>query len=357
MKKHKPIKIFTFPSHITKQRTTGVDFARIIQPAKYLAKHPDFLVTEFNINKKTDWLWVAKNVDIIFFNYLHNPWGYAAMGAMARKHGVKLVLDLDDSLWDIATDNPAYKVFHSGSEALMNFTCICNDVDYITTTNYYLRNVIHHNTQKYHDRIKLLPNYVDFDLYNHISPFKNNYQITLLHYGSTTHFYDLASEEFEKGIDMIFKEYPNVVLKTVGALIGEYKKKWGQRYFNDFGHEDIYEWIKGRFRQFMDEADILVIPLKDNVYNRCKSDIKFLEASTAKKAGVWQKIRQYEYIPEECGLLANTAQEWHDQIKKLIDNVKLRKQIGENAYKMVKDCSTIQGNINYYIDFFKSVVE
>ena len=93
--------------------------------------------------------------------------------------------------------------------------------------------------------------------------------------------------------------YPNVVFKTVGALIQDYKMKWGMRYFNSYGHEDIYQWIKGRFREFMDEATFLVVPLIDNVYNRCKSNIKFLEVSSAKKVGVWQKIHQYEEVIDD----------------------------------------------------------
>jgi len=327
---------------------------------KELAKHPDFKVEIYDFRNTTmDWLSVAENNDIIFFNYLHNPWGYAAMGAMARKNGVKLVLDLDDSLWDIATDNPAYKVFHYKSEALMNFTKICEDVDYVTTTNSYLRNIIVHNTMVPHEKIKLLPNYVDLDLYKHRSPFKDTNEIVLTHMGSTTHFHDLAKEEFGQGIDMIMKEYPNVVLKTIGALIPKYKERWGRRYTQVFGHTDVYHWIKDKdkFPMFMDEADILVTPLLENRYNRCKSQVKFLEASSAKKVGVWEKIRQYEEIVDgENGFLAHSAQEWHDQIKKLIDDKELRRKMGEQAFKDVSDNWTIQGNIDKYVAFFKEIV-
>jgi len=355
----KKTRVFAFPSHLTKQRTTGVDFARVIQPMRQLGRNSDFEVIHFDINKKTDWLWVSQNVDIIFFNYLHNPWGYAAMGAMARKHGVKLVLDLDDSLWDIATDNPAYKVFHYKSEALMNFNSICKDVDYITTTNSYLRNVIVHNTLIRHEKVKIIPNYVDLELYSHISPFKpDSYKVTLLHYGSTTHFHDLRNEEFEKGMEMIMETYPNVVFKTVGALIQDYKMKWGMRYFNSYGHEDIYQWIKGRFREFMDEATFLVVPLNVNTYNKSKSDIKWQEISTAKKVGCFTDIRQYQEVIKhgQNGFLCRTAQDWYKSIKFLIDNPEKRKKMGEQAYKDVVELHQIQNNIWRYADFFKSII-
>ncbi len=33
----------------------------------------------------TDWMNVADNYDIIYLNYINNPWAFAGMGAMARK--------------------------------------------------------------------------------------------------------------------------------------------------------------------------------------------------------------------------------------------------------------------------------
>jgi glycosyltransferase involved in cell wall biosynthesis len=107
----------------------------------------------------------------------------------------------------------------------------------------------------------------------------------------------------------------------------------------------------------MDEADILIVPLVENTYTRCKSSIKWIEASSAGKPGVWQNVRQYkEVITGENGLLARTADEWYTQLKKLIDDPKLRKKMGQQAYKDVRDSWTIQGNISDYAEFFKGIL-
>lgn len=358
----KKIKIFSFPSHQTKERTSGVDMARIIQPSKHLNGYKDkdveFQVDLFDINKKTDWLHVAKNYDAIYFNYLPSAWGYAAMGAMARKHGVKLVLDLDDDLWDIRKDNTAYTAYHKGSEALINFSCICDDVDYITTTSSYLRNVITHNTYKTHDKIKVFPNYVDLELYKYKPPFKDTTEIQIGYFGSTSHFIDLQEEEFEKGINKIMRDYPNVILKTVGAFIPRYKHKWGQRYEHGFGDVDIYRWISDKFPLFIKECDFFAVPLSEDTYNRCKSPIKWLEISSAGKPAVWQDIRQYkEVVNGTNGLLAHNADDWYNQIKKLIDDKDLRQKMGEKAYQDVKKDWTIQNHVKDYAEFFKSIVK
>jgi glycosyltransferase involved in cell wall biosynthesis len=359
----KKIKIFALPSHQTEERTSGVDMVRIIQPMKYLNGYKDkdteFEVTTFDISKRTDWINVAKTYDIIYLNYIANPWGFAAMGAMARKHGVKLVLDLDDNLWGIREDNPAHAVYHKGSQALQDFVSICNEVDFMTVTSSYLKNVVVNNTYKKHDKISVFPNYIDLDLYKHQSPFKNTLNIQLMHHGSTTHFEDLSNNEFIRGVNKIMEEYPNVTIRFVGAFLPKLKELWGQRYDTAYGDSDIYKWVNEKFPQYMDEADILVVPLEVNSYTRCKSDIKFLETSSAKIPGVYQKIRQYEETIEDGkdGYLAETSQEWYEKLKILIDSPTIRQRMGEAAYRKVKETKQIQNHIKEYAEFFKSVLD
>lgn len=361
----KTIKIFALPSHASKERTSGVDFARVIQPMQHLNGFEledvrfETYVYDPNVDEAMDWIEVADKFDIIFFNYTAMPWEFAKMGTMARKKNRLLVMDVDDSLWDIMPDNPAYAGLKRGTDGIRNFTSICNEVDYMTTTCKFLRNVIAHNTKKKTLRVKVLPNFIDLDnLYTHRPPFKDTQEITLLHFGSTTHFIDLQAKEFEQGVDMIMKEYPNVTFKTVGALIPAYKYKWGQRYQNSYGHQDLYKWVGERFPEFMNETDIMVVPLEENTYTKCKSSIKFLEASSAKKAGVYQDIRQYQEVIEHGvnGYLAYTAQEWHDSIKKLIDDKEHRRSVGEKAFETIENDWQMKDNVVRYAEFFKHIL-
>lgn len=354
----KKIKIFALPSHGTIERTSGVDFARIIQPMEFLSKHKDFEVHVFDPKEKADWRDICKKYDVIYFNYLANDWGFAAMGCEARANGVKLIMDLDDDLWDILPDNPAYQTYQPSGKAIKNFTAICNEVDYVTTTSMYLKHVICNNTRKHPTAVKVFPNYIDLDLYSHRSTFKDDNEIVLLHFGSTTHFLDLAENEFMKGIDKIMSDFPNVKFKTVGAMLPDYKNRWGQRYENDFGDPDIYKWIKEKFPKFMDEADIIVVPLKKSIYTKAKSSIKFLEASSAKKPGVWQNIRQYdEVIDGNNGFLAESADDWYQAIKILIEQKDLRKKMGQRAFDTIEKDWQQGDKVEDYADFFKKIFD
>lgn len=361
----KILNIFALPSHLRKDRTGGVDFFRVIQPMKHLDgfeyKGYKFKINLFdNPDDHKSLFEAVKENDIVFFNYLTNAWGFAAMGACARKFNKPLIMDVDDALWNIVEDNPVYNAYKKGSEGIFNFTAICDEVDYMTTTSNYLKNVITHNTRKKHDKIKVFGNSVDLDdIYTHRSKFKDDGQIRLLHHGSTTHFKDLQNAEFTRGIDKIMKEYPNVVLKTVGAMIPEYKNKWGQRYEHGFGDVDYYKWAKEAIIPYMDEADIMVIPLHDSIYTRCKSDIKFSESSAFVKPGVWQDIRQYSetVIDGENGFLAKRAKDWYKAIKKLIDDPKLRKSMGKKAYKTVVDEKQAKDYRDEWAEFFLETLD
>lgn len=360
----KKIKIFCFPAHMTKERTSGVDYARIIQPMKALNGYKDeeveFQVDIFDVMEEetTEWDKVAEKYDIIYLNYINNPWAFAAMGAMARKNGVKIVLDLDDALFNIRSDNPAHNVYKKGSDAIRNFIAICNEVDYMTTTNDYLKHVIMNNTKKKAPQIKVFPNYIDLDLYKHRSPFKNDGQIQLMHFGSSTHYIDLSNDEFAKGIDRILSEYPNVTFRSIGAFMPKFRGRWGMRYEQVYGHQDLFKWISDFYPGYMDEADILVVPLDVDIYNKSKSSIKYLEASAAKIPGVYQRIRQYEEIIDEGknGMLAGKASEWYKGIKKLIDDVELRRSMGEAAFKNVQDNWQVKNHTKEYADFFKEIL-
>ena len=361
----KTIKIFALGSHLTKERTGGVDFARIVQPAKYLNGYKDGEV-EFVVNTydpirdvTMDWLRVAEDHDIIFFNYTAMPWEFAKMGLMARKFNRKMVMDVDDALMYIKPDNPVYTAFKPGSENIKNFVAICNEVDYLTVTNGYLRNVMCRHSKKAVQEVGVIDNFIDLEnMWTYRPPFKDTHEITIMHMGSTTHFMDLAEENFVAGVDMVMKRYPNVTLLTVGALLPQLKHKWGQRYRNDFGHQDIYKWAKDRFPEFARISDIVVAPLADTVYDRCKSAIKFLEYSSAKKPGVYQNIRQYRevVVDGENGYIASSSNEWFEALSKLIEDSEHRKKVGEAAFNTVRE-RTIQSNVYKYASFFKSILK
>lgn len=355
------MKIFAFPSHTNKEKVSGVDFARIIQPMSNLAKEKGYEVKIYDpqndLDGKIKWKDVGKDYDVVYMNYLNARHAFAAIGTYNRMFNKKMIIDIDDDLWGILPDNPAYSVFGKRSDGIRTITAILNEADHITCTNTHLRNVILHNTNKSIDQVSIIPNAVDFNVYDRPVKRTKSHQFRIIHFGSTTHFQSLAEENFTKAMNRIMKEYPNVTFTTIGALVPKFRMKWGPRYINKHGDIDVFKWIK-KMPDMLSEGDLLVVPLTNNTYNRSKSSIKFLEASAVKLPGCWQNIRQYKDIVRdgENGFLCNTYKEWYKAIKSMIDLGELREQIAEQAYDDVKSNHTIQKLLPEYKELFEKVL-
>lgn len=355
--KRKPIKIFAYPSHCDGKHTPGVDYARIIRPMEELGKQDGFKVTVFDGKKNMDWRKIAKEYDYLYLNYITNAWGYVAMASEMDRNNKKIIYDIDDLIWEIQPDNAAYETYMPGSENRATITdIIARGCDYVTTTNSFLKNAINHYTGKDFNKIKVFPNYIDLDLYNWVSDKKETYEIKIAHFGSSSHFNDLANPGFLGGMEKIMDEFPQVRFYTIGALIQQLKKRFGQRYTTGFGDHDIFKWVK-MMPLLLSDVDIFVSPLVDNTYCRAKSSIKFLEYSSMKVPGVYQDIRQYKELVDNGvnGFLAATANDWYKSFKELVESEQRRREVGNKAYETVKDGWTIQANVKQYVDFFRSL--
>lgn len=359
----KPIKIFCFPTHCTSQVTPGVDYVRMILPMRELQKDPRFEVTIFDntqpksILSKLDWRDVAQEYDILYINYLTLPWDFALIGMLFRKYGKKIVFDIDDLIWEIQEDNSSYGVYAPGSDGRAVVTDIVNEADYVTVTNSYLKNALCSYTKKTHDKVQVFPNYIDLDLYNWRAKPQDKYTVRIGYFGSSSHFNDLGDKNFIEALEMLMKEFPNLEFVTIGAMLAQFKKKFGMRYFNDFGHQDIYTWVK-MFPEKLGNIDIFAVPLVVNTYCQSKSSIKYLEMSSTTKPGCWQKIRQYSEIVQDGknGFLCASTKDWYRNLKKLIVSPELREKIGQEAFKTIESKWQMKDNVYKYTDFFLKIM-
>lgn len=350
------------PSHTFIDRVSGTDFLRIIQPMNALhgQVHKDvkFHVKVFNHAKdgSFDWRDIFQEYDIVYFNYTTNDIGYAIMGLLAQKYKKKLVCDVDDDLWSILTDNAAYDIFKKGSEGREIVKAVLGDVFHVTCTNSHLKHSLEANTKA--KGVSVLPNYVDLSVYKYRCEFKDRGYYKAIHFGSSTHAASLYSTDFIKAVDRIMKEYPNFSFLTIGTFIPELRRMWGQRYEQGFGDGDLMKWIK-LMPKFMDDVDFVLTPLINNTYNRSKSATKRWEASSYKIPFIGQHIRQYnEVIDNDVdGYLCSTEEQWYQAIKKMLDDPKKRKEIGEAGYERTVKDGQMKNNVWRYAEFFHEIDE
>ncbi|BBK31989.1 glycosyltransferase involved in cell wall biosynthesis [Stella humosa] len=92
-----------------------------------------------------------------------------------------------------------------------------------------------------------------------------------------------------------------------------------------------------RHRQMVDEADIVLLPLADTEFNRCKSDLSFVEAS-ARGAVVLANPVVYgpSIVDGVTGMLFTTPEEFEAKLALLVENGALRQRLAANAHHYVR---------------------
>lgn len=90
-------------------------------------------------------------------------------------------------------------------------------------------------------------------------------------------------------------------------------------------------------------VDIVLAPLLDTVFNRAKSENKWLEAALVKTITVASNCGAFKemVVHGVTGILCNDCNEWYKNLSELISNKDKRTQIGYNAYcYVINNCTT-----------------
>lgn len=147
--------------------------------------------------------------------------------------------------------------------------------------------------------------------------------------GSASHKNDFRV--VEKAIINLMKKYDNIFLKIVGfmTLDGELEKfeKDGRVIIKDFCPYQKLQYEIGT-------VDINLIPLVNNEFNSCKSELKFFESAIVKVPSCITPTSVYKQIINNNvnGVLCRTG-DWEKNIEKMYLDKNFRNQIAENAYK------------------------
>lgn len=154
----------------------------------------------------------------------------------------------------------------------------------------------------------------------------------IIGYGSGTSTHDHDFELCSDALAQILEEYPKVSLTLHGKL--QLPAKFSK--FRDRIHR--VEFVPfSEYSQAIRRFDINLIPLEQNCFNDCKSNIKYLEASKAGIPSVASPCAEFRkvIVNGENGFLAENTKEWYDALKRLVESPELRKSLGAAARKTV----------------------
>lgn len=110
-------------------------------------------------------------------------------------------------------------------------------------------------------------------------------------------------------------------------------------------------------------CDVVIAPRADNYFNRCKSNLKFLESSLFGIPFIGQSFNDglspYEVNPQDINFLtlAKTAEDWENVLEDFIANPLTYKEKAIKAKEYVLEEYSIYKHAHKYEDFYKSLLK
>jgi len=120
--------------------------------------------------------------------------------------------------------------------------------------------------------------------------------------------------------------------------------------------EQYYEYLNDL------KLDFVIIPRYDSLFNRCKSNLKFLENSMLEIPSICQAFSTgdspYQQNPADKDylLLANTTEEWIEQMEKLITDKEFRRELGAKARAYVEENYNIETKAHLWSDAYQKLL-
>lgn len=314
---------------------------RVLNKAEQLRKH-GFEVKVVNLSDFQ--LSMAQNAShIIIYRSPISP-ELLSLCHLAKDYGKPVFFDIDDLVFDtVYTDQLSYtqglnQVEKGNYDAgVRNYGYMLENCDgAITSTNQ-----LQEELKKYQSTVLLNRNLASDELISISSQFLKDYSqvsdVVKIGYFSGSISHNENFELIKPAIKQLLKKYSNVQLHIVGILdIPKDMKPFG----NQIVTHDYVDWDK--LPALISEVDINLAPLVDSIFNRAKSEIKWIEAALVKVPTVASKIGAFsdEVVDGGTGLLA-TDDEWFDKLESLVLSLELRQKLAESAYRAVLENCTL----------------
>ena len=314
---------------------------RVLNKAEQLRKH-GFAVKVVNLSDFQ--LSMAQNAShIIIYRSPISP-ELLRLCHLAKEYGKPVFFDIDDLVFDtVYTDQLSYTQGLNSVEkgnydaGVRNYGYMLENCDgAITSTNQ-----LQEELKKYQSKVLLNRNLASDELISISSQFIKDYSqvsdIVKIGYFSGSISHNENFELIKPAIKQLLTKYSNVQLHIVGILDIPQDMK---PFENQIVTHDYVDWDK--LPALISEVDINLAPLVDSIFNRAKSEIKWIEAALVKVPTVASKIGAFSdmVIDGETGLLA-TDDQWFDKLEALVLSPELRQNLAESAYRAVLENCTL----------------
>lgn len=291
---------------------SGCDYHRIINPCKHMGFDIEAIP-----KKSTDDL--LKDVKILFFN--RSPENdFDKVMYFKKKHGFKLVLDLDD-YWELNINHPLYPTWMKNKmgEEIIQWMRVSEAVT-VTTSR------LADKVKTYNPNVFVIPNALPFDEGQFNNQRSESEFTRFIYTGGESHVWDV-------GLLRTTMSKVNNLPKAQFVLSGYQPTKIWTKMESVFKQAKNYERRNfqplNSYMNVYTDADVTIIPLESNIFTPYKSNIKFLEAGCKNMPVICSHTPPYSDEPnKEMVRYASNTREWLYWFKYYHDNPNALKEDG-----------------------------
>ena len=399
----KKIKMLVIPSD-----TTGVGKFRSVDPHVYIAEHygDEFDVDIVYNMPNGDLEAFLKQYDLI---HIHKQLDkQCKIIDMIKFLGIPVILDIDDH-FKLGNDHPMSITAKKERwhEPIINHL---KKADYVTTTTPIFADVI----KQHNKNVKVFPNAInpeekqyavaknprtdklrvgiicgsshlkDLELLSGIATQVNKDKVQFVLCGFDTRgtrtIYKDNGEVETRPIypqESVWCDYEKIFTDNYRTISPEHKDflmKYMAGVDDPFTNESYRRmWTRhiNDYATHYQNVDVLIAPLKENEFNKVKSELKEIECGFTHTAFIGQNFGAYtiNLVPmiekggkineEGTALLVDSSKnhkQWAKYINKLADDADMLKKLQDNLYNFVKDRYSLAEICRQRVEFYKSIV-
>ncbi len=285
---------------------------------------------------------IIDNVDIIVICRSRYTNALGGFIATARNKGKKVFFDIDDLVFcptytHLVVDslnhdlnNPMVADYWFSFIAKQ--AAVLNLCDEVIATNEYLASIIRNETRK---KVSVIPNFLNreqLEISNQIyeekkkNGFQRDYKFHIGYFsGSPTHTKDFVV--LADALMDLLDKYDNLIFRIVGYMdLVKPLKKYSSR-IERYSMQDFLN-----LQRLVSEVELNLVPLQDNEFTNCKSELKYFEAGVVGTVTIASPTFTYNNAISDGdnGFIANSYQ-WYEKIENLILNPQQLVQIAKHA--------------------------
>ncbi|MEM4234866.1 MAG: glycosyltransferase [Candidatus Methanomethylicaceae archaeon] len=270
---------------------------------------------------------------------------------LARQMNKPVIYEIDDWLLELPAEHPD-RLAHLYTSSLLPILEAIIEADLITVPTEVLRDTI----IPLNPNVAVLANYFDDSLwqFRDLAEESSSDHLIVGYMGTRSHEPDL---EFVVPVLLeILHEYSSRVQLNFWGV----EPPFALRGFVNVKHFPWFSYCYSDFAKYFQhqKADIFIAPLADNLFNRCKSPLKYFEYTALGVPVVLSAIEPYISVVENGrnGLLASSMEDWRKNLVRLIEDRDLRKRIARYAQRTISDKWLLSKNVYRWKEIYEKVL-